>query len=371
MMLEIILKEVREFLRDKTNLFFFMVFPVIMVYLLGNLLSNYDNAEEAIGTLTVHYMIEVSDPADVMAVESFVQNLTDQENIIFEKTGSLDLSMEMAGRDEIDAVVLFTGSPMEIHIYEGMNRIRNRSVNAMMNGFSQINKAVKVLAKNNPMALADAANTGDSGSGFIEQKDLGIKRTMVDYYSITMLTMLSFTSLMIGSICFIGERQDRTIRRLKIAPVSQVKLFLAKILGLMPQAIMQTTLMMVLNTVLFKARYASNLIDNLYLFFMFFLITFAVISIGAVYGLFVNINPMATIFPVIWIMMFLSGTYSKEIFIDGVTQLMPIYQVQEAAFDLALFGNYEKANTVVLVCAVTSIVMLVVGAAEFRRREER
>jgi ABC-2 type transport system permease protein len=103
---------------------------------------------------------------------------------------------------------------------------------------------------------------------------------------------------------------------------------------------------------------------------MFTVLTFAVILVGAVYGLFVNVNPMATIFPVLWIMMFISGTYSKEIFIDGITQAMPIYQIQEAAFDLAIFGNYDKANTVIAVCVIISAVLLVIGAVEFSRREE-
>ena len=193
---------------------------------------------------------------------------------------------------------------------------------------------------------------------------------MVDYYAITMMTMLSFTSIMLGTSCLITERQDKTIRRLKIAPINQVKLFLSKIFGLLPQIILKISILMILSVLFFGANYASNLLDNLYLFLMFTVLTFAVILVGAVYGLFVNVNPMATIFPVLWIMMFISGTYSKEIFIDGITQAMPIYQIQEAAFDLAIFGNYDKANTVIAVCVIISAVLLVIGAVEFSRREE-
>ncbi|HHT87889.1 MAG TPA: ABC transporter permease [Clostridiales bacterium] len=366
-MLEIIMKETKEFLRDKSNVFFFFVFPVLLVFVLGNLLSSLDSAEETIGELRVHYMIEAANPADIMAVEGFVQSITDKSNIIFEITKDLDSSKELAGNDKIAAVILFTESPMEIHIYEGMNRIKNRSVNAIMNGFSQINKAVNVLVKNNPKALSNSMN---DEVNFIRQKDLGIKRTMVDYYAITMMTMLSFTSIMLGTSCLITERQDKTIRRLKIAPINQVKLFLSKIFGLLPQIILQISILMILSVLFFGANYASNLLDNLYLFLMFTVLTFAVILVGAVYGLFVNVNPMATIFPVLWIMMFISGTYSKEIFIDGITQAMPIYQIQEAAFDLAIFGNYDKANTVIAVCVIISAVLLVIGAVEFSRREE-
>ena len=95
-MLEIIMKETKEFLRDKSNVFFFFVFPVLLVFVLGNLLSSLDSAEETIGELRVHYMIEAANPADIMAVEGFVQSITDKSNIIFEITKDLDSSKELA-----------------------------------------------------------------------------------------------------------------------------------------------------------------------------------------------------------------------------------------------------------------------------------
>ncbi|HPU63157.1 MAG TPA: hypothetical protein PK304_03295 [Mobilitalea sp.] len=95
------------------------------------------------------------------------------------------------------------------------------------------------------------------------------------------------------------------------------------------------------------------------------------ISIGAIYGLYIDANPMACILPVLWVMMFLSGTYSKEIIIDGLSQYLPMYQVQEAAFDLTIFGRHQKANTIIIVCLIISLIALVVGALGFSRKEEK
>ncbi len=367
-MIQIIIKEAKDFLRDKSNLFFFMMFPIVLVFLLGNLLSSMDNAEDIIGDVRIHYSIEAEEFADIAAIESFMKGVSDEQNILFEKTEDMNASIERAGKDEITSAILFTSNPMEIHIYEGTDRIKNRTINAMMNGFSQINKAVRIIVKSNPMALV---NMADGESDFIIQKDMGIKRTMLDYYAITMMSMLSLMSIMLGAMCFMGEYQDRTIHRLKIAPINQVKLFLSKIIGLLPQVVLQIVLMMIVSVFIFGAHFASNFLDNLYLFFMFFVVTFAIISIGAVYGLYCRINPMATIMPVNWVMMFVSGTYSKEIFIDGVTQAMPIYQLQEAAFDLAIFGRYERANTIIAACIVITVIMLVIGARSFCRRAMR
>lgn len=364
-MLNIIIKETKDFLRDVSNVFFFLIFPVLLVFLLGNLLSKFDTAEMPIGEVRVHYLIETEGLADIMAIEDFIQGVADEQSIIFEEAENLDASRKMVEANEISSVILFTDDPMEIQIFEGTDRIKNRTINAMMNGFSQMNKAVKVIIQSNPKALMYME---DQEADFIRQKDLKVNRTMLDYYAITMMTMISFMSIMLGAMCFMGESENKTIIRLKIAPMSQVKLFFSKIAGLLPQIVLQLSIMMIFSVFLFKANYASNLFDNLYLFLMFFILTFTVMTVGAVYGLFININPMAILMPINWLMMFISGTYSKEIFIDGVSQAMPIYHVQRAAFDLVIYGRYEKANIIIFICIIISLIMLALGALGFRRR---
>lgn len=367
-MIQIIIKETKDFLRDTSNIFFFLIFPVILVFLLGNLLSPTDNAEEIVGELRIHYVIETEEIADILAIEGYINGVSDDENIIFEKSEDLENSKSLAGNDDIAAVVLFTNSPMKIQIYEGTDRIKNRTINAMMNGFTQVNKAVNVIVKTNPKSLNSLAN---SEADFIEQKDLGVNRSMLDYYAITMICMLAFMSVMLGSMCFMGEYETGTIRRLKIAPISQVKLFFSKILGLIPQVILQISILMITNVFVFDAHYASNIHDNIYLFLFFFIVTFAIISIGAVYGLYIKINPMVVVFPILWITQFFGGTFAKEIFIDGLTQAMPTYQVQEAAFDVAIFGRYQRANTIIAICVIITIVMLILGALSFSRKEKK
>jgi hypothetical protein len=69
-------------------------------------------------------------------------------------------------------------------------------------------------------------------------------------------------------------------------------------------------------------------------------------------------------------MMFFGGTYSKEIYVKGISDAMPVYQVQEAAFDLAVFGNYGRSLSVIAVSLVTMIIALILGAWIFSRKEE-
>lgn len=366
-MIHIIIKETKVFLRDKTNLIFMMLFPMILVFLLGNLLSRMDEADKSIGEIKIQYLNETEDIYQTMMIENFVSSIADNQNIIFEKTSDINAAKQLAGKDEIAAAIKFSGNPLKIEIYEGSNHIKNRTVGAIMNGFVQTNKAITTLIKTVPEALTGGVNPQGE---FIKQKDLGVNRSMLDYYAVTMLTMVSFLSIIVGSMVFLSERQDKTLNRLMIAPMSKLKMFFAKILGLLPQCILQITILMASSVFIFKAHYAANLLDNLYLFLMFFVVTVMMISVGALFGLFIKGSPMVILMPALWTMMFLSGTYSKILYIEGITNRMPIYLIQQAAFDLSVFGRYKKASIVILIGILVTIIMLSIGAFIFSRKEE-
>lgn len=366
-MFNIAIKETKEFLRDKMNLFFFLMFPVILVFLLGNLLSSMDKAEETVGMINIKYLVETENPYQLAAIQSFIRSAGDNKNLTFEETDDLEAAKQLAGEDEITAAVLFRGEPMEIKIYEGSKHIQNRTVGAILNSFAQTNKAVSTVIKTTPEVLTQA---NDQSKEYIKQKDLGVNRTMIDYYAVSMVVMISFMSALIGSGAFVGERDNKTINRLIVAPQSRVIIFLQKILGLVPQVVAQISAIMLISTFVFNANYAADLGSNLYLFLMFFIVTLCMISIGAVIGLLIKANPMVLIMPVLWIMMFFGGTYSKEINIKGLTDAMPMYQIQQAAFDLSVFGRFGKANMVIIICSLVMVIALAFGAFIFSRKEE-
>ncbi|MDF2539138.1 MAG: type transporter [Herbinix sp.] len=367
-MFQITIKETKEFLRDRINLFFFIMFPVVLVFLLGSLLKSMDKAEEAVGEIKLHYLVTTENPVNIMTIEGFIQSIGDNQNLIFEQTENLEASKQLAGNNEITAVIEFTGNPFSINIYEGSNQIANRTVAAIMNGFKQSNKSISAVMKTLPETLQDIDQT--ERSEFILQKDLGVNRTMMDYYAVAMLAMISFMSALVGAGAFVGERQNKTINRLIAAPKNRISLFLQKVFGMIPQVIIQLSVLMLISVFVFKAHYAATLLVNLYLFFMFFMVTLCMISVGAVIGIFIKVNPSAVIMPVLWIMMFLGGTYSKEMYIKGLTDKMPSFQIQQAAFDLAIFERFDKANTVIITCIIIMSIALAIGAFLFSRKEE-
>lgn len=366
-MFNIIVKEVKGFLREKTNLFFFLLFPVLLVFLLGNLLSSTDKAEDAIGGIKLKYQADITNSFQAAAIEQFIKAAGENPNVTFEQTDDLQSAKDEAGKDEITAVIEFFGNPLKINIYEGTNRIKNRTVNAIISGFSANGRAIAAVIKT--ILAADPAAMSQEDSDYIKQKDLGVNRTMLDYYAVTMLAMICLFGVLQGTMVFIGERDNKTINRLYMAPQNRISIFFQKIIGILPGGILQLLIIMLFSVFIFHAHYAVSFQDNLYLFFMFFMVMLACVSVGAVVGLVIKANPMAVIFPPLWFMMFFGGTYSKEMKTD-IMDKMPVYHVQKAAFDLEMFGRYRAANIVILTSLTITVVMLAAGVLIFGRKEE-
>lgn len=366
-MFNIIIKEMKEFLRDKSNLFFYLLFPAMMVFLLGNLLNSMDEAEATVGRIKIQYIVATENPYQLSAIQSFAQTASDKSSISFERADDLNTAKNLAGRDEITAAVIFSGDPLKIQIYEGSDRIQNRAVTALINSFVQNDKTVTAVVQKSPEALN---NLKFSQENNIKQKDLGINRSMLDYYAVSMAAMISFMSMLSGASAFMDERRNKTINRWIIAPQNRVSMFFQKIIGIVPQVALQIAVIMLISVIVFKAHYAVTFTANLYLFFMFLVVTVCMVALGAVIGMLVKVNPTAVIMPVLWIMMFLGGTFSKNVNIKGVTDAMPIYRIQQSAFDLAVFGRFGKANHVILGCGLILAVALAAGAILFYRKEE-
>ncbi len=366
-MLSIVIKEIREVLRDKTTLFFMIAFPIMLVFFLGNLLANLDSSESPIGELKVHYICEDLSVQDNMVISGFIDEINLGEEISFEQSASLSDSDKLVGEDEISAVIVFSGSPMEIKIHEGRSGIQNKTIYAIMTSFVQTNKSISAVINTAPAAIADSLSyEGD----LTRQKDFGHNRTMLDYYGICMVVMLTVNSVLTGAYGFLGERQMKTINRLILSPKSRLSLFVQKIFGLQIQSIMQIVIVMSLSALFFNVHYASSIGANLLLFLLLFMGASAFISIGVLLGLLMKANPTAILMPICWVMLFISGSYSKEIYIEGVTDKMPPNIIQSAAFDLTVFGRTTKALTVIAAAAIICLIFLAISAVIFSRKEE-
>ncbi len=361
----IIIKELKAFFRDKTNLAFMFVFPILLIYLLGNLLTGQDLADSVVGELRIGYMVKTTSPMDAVVIDDFIKGTSDEENTVFIEMSEEEAAKEQVAHNELEGLVIFDDDV--IRIYDGKDPIKNRTISALITGYSNLSKAITVIANTVPDKLL---NMNSKENNFVEEKEFNANRSMLDYYGVAMIVMMVFVGSIIGAGTFSEEIRLKTVNRLIASPVSRTKVFIQKVIGQIPSAILEVVVVMVVSVLFFNVHYAKTVGDNLILFSLFLLSSFTMLIIGIVIGMFIKGNPTMIIMPPLWVMMFVGGTFAKPIHIKGVTENMPVYHLQQAAFDITVFSRTGKAITFMLIEFVIIIIMATIGIIRFNNMKE-
>lgn len=365
-MFSIILNSIRSYFRSGTNIFMTVFFPTVCVFLLGTFLEKIEVSDTAVGKVSIVYSSENGDAFSAAAFDGFVEGLESEnaltaEKVTAEEAKSFDSSVYSA------AVVL---DEFDITVFNGTDRIKNRAVKAMFDSYSNTAAAYMAAAGADPMAVVSAKPSGEK---LVQSKDLGTNRSMMDYYAVTMTVMIMFMgSCISGASSYTEEYDHCTIDRLRISRVSRLKIYFGKIIGHSPMILIQIASVMLSSTLLFGAEYCSTAGGNILLIAMFISVSFAVLAVGVLINLILpKIPAPAVLSPTLWTMMFLSGTFQKNIHVDGLSENLPPYAVQSAAFDLTVFSRSEKAVTVIIVSLAVFAVTVAVGAVKVSFRSKK
>lgn len=355
-MLNVIIKELRGCFRSGSNLFFSILFPSILVFFLGTFLEEIEDSDESIGELNIVYSVDNAAYEAAVPFEKFIDALENKSILTAKKTSSDKL--EIAVSESCSAAVELSGS--DIIIYCGTDAIKNRTVKALFDGYDRTACSYMAVASVDPAALA---NTQMSEESFVKHKDLGASRTMMDYYAVAMTVMIVFMgSCLSGATVYSDEYKSNTIDRLGVSPVRPSAVFLGKIIGSVPLAFIQVVTVMITSTLLFGAHYCNSFSGNLLLAILFIATSLAALSVGVIINLFFPKLPSTLVLmPILWVLMFYSGTFSQDIYIEGFSDKLPMYVIQKAAFDLTLFSRTEKAISVITVSMVIFAVLLIIG----------
>lgn len=363
-MLSVILNEIRSCFRSGTTIFFSILFPSLCTFFLGTLLEGVEVPDTVVGELNVAYCIENGGYlAD--SFEEFILSLNEEEVINAEKITSSELE-NIA--EKYSAAVKLDGS--EITIYNGVNAIQNRTVKALIDGYNQTAGAYMSVAEANPRALNGIELSEES---YVKQHDFGRNRSMMDYYAVAMtVVIIFFGSCISGASTYTAERTENTIIRLNAAPIGKTAVYFGKILGLLPLVLIQVGTVMIVSTLFFGAHFCGTPGGDLLLFAMFICSSLAALAVGVLLNLiFPKLHPWAVLMPIIWVMLFFSGVFQKDIAIEGVSDYFPSRVILNAAFDLTVFSRTDKAVSVAVWSLVIFAALIAVGCiySQFKKSD--
>jgi len=366
-MMTLIKKCFLEIARDIPNLFFMMAFPSLMVIVLGNALVGLDNPETPIESLTVDITVNTSDPAALAAIDSFIEEMTAYEEMDFMRTQDATGSFDRLNAGELDGYVVFD-EPFALVVYEGLDSIKTSAIDIIFQGFSTRYGATMAVVTTNPHLLEQIG--GQPTTSLVASTPAGFNRTMLDYYAVTMIVVIIVMGGSIGGASAVyAGRKDGTLAREAVSPRSCVMLYLHYLVGAVLQNIIQVGTLMLMSTLFFGAHYAATWDANLLLFTALFVAGMAVSAVFLFVGIFIKANPILIVMPLTWVLLFISGSFSKEIDIGLLGAYSPVSLVQNAAFDLTVFGNAQGCVLILLVSCVIVAVATALGVMSFNRKQ--
>lgn len=363
-MLSLIIKQMREYFRSPVNVFMGLLFPVLLVFFLGTMLQGLDIADYDIGEIKLQYSVSEADEQSGKAFAEFLDNI---DMIKAEKNDDSKNALKLTDNGDTDAYIVLKNG--EISLYRGRNDIANRALGSVLNSYIAVSDTYYKIASTDPSLLMNIGNA-DTTKSFVEQEGLGVTRSMLDYYAVSMAVMMIFMShMMMGCTAFKDEEKIFTMSRLYLSPLGRTKLFFGKLIGILPSAVIGNAVIMLISAFAFGARYCDNLAGNLLLFLMLSCCSLATIAVGMLIGVIIKIPAEGVIIPLAWTLLFFSGSFSKNIFMEGFSDKLPPYLIQQSAFRLTLYGESTDAVITIAVCLAVTVVVSLIGAVIFRNKK--
>lgn len=362
-MLSLIIKQMREYFRSPVNVFMGLLFPVLLVFFLGTMLQGLDISDYDIGKIKLQYSVSGADEQSGKAFAEFLDNI---DMIKAEKNNDSENALKLTDSGDTDAYIELKNG--EIVLHKGRNDIVNRALSSVLNSYIAVSDTYYKIASTDPSLLMDI--DADTEKLFVEQEGLGVTRSMLDYYAVSMTVMMIFMShMMMGSTAFKDEEKIFTMSRLYLSPLGRTKLFFGKLIGILPSAVISNAVIMLLSAFVFGARYCDNFIGNLLLFLLFSCCSMAATAVGMLIGIIIKIPAEGVIIPLAWSLLFFSGSFSKEIFLEGFSDKLPPYLIQQSAFRLTLYGESGDTVITMAVCLAVTVFVSLIGAVIFRRKK--
>lgn len=355
--MQIFLAVWRSFYRQKSNLFFVVVFPSILVFILGTLLEQWNISEYDIPKMCVAYVAA----EDYPAFEQFLAEMEREELFTVDRVETKEEALGQL-EEHYTAVLVYEAEESRIDFYQSSEGVTGMTLHTILEGYAALEEAAILSLQNGVVPGIP------SDSNYIVPKNLGVERSMLDYYAVCMLVMILFMGGgMSAGMSFYEYRKNGLFLRMAQTPIGKIKAFFMMVLGNLPMIALEIGSVMICSVAVFGAHYCGNLLDNLALILFFAIAGGAVVSFSAIAGLALRINPTGLMLPVSWVLLFFSGSFAR-IKMGNIQQYMPPWQIQEAAFDLTLFGNYGRILQVGGVCLLCSILFCVAGAAVFHKK---
>ncbi|MEH7585566.1 ABC transporter permease [Priestia aryabhattai] len=361
----IALKEMKSDLRDKRAFIFMILFPLALVLILGTALSQAFNNDMTIDDSYVLYKMDTSNEASA-AFEQFAAH-AEKSGIHFKA-----LKKDQDGKKEVKEqrytayVEVKDGG---IHLYGNEeNSIEFNMVQGMLSTFVDKYNVAMEVAKVNPQQVENLLRA--SKHDYIQETSLHSQKqpNSIDYYAISMTTMIVLYGSISASYLIRGERMRNTANRLVAAPIKTAEIFVGKILGTVLVHTICVLVVIMSTKYFFDANWGNHLL--LVLVMLVSQILFAIsFGLGVSYLTKTEAAARAIIMVVIQVSCIVGGTYFQNGSGEGFVNVSPLTWMNNGLIKLIYTNDIGASLSVIGLNVGFSILFLGIAIVLLRKRE--
>lgn len=360
--IDIAMKELRLYLREKEFYIMMILFPIALIFVLGTALGGNSGETNVFGCRAVYYS---SDQGQLSTSFQHFNESLDKEMLVINKVDDIEKGMKEIEYGEAAAFIIIDNKNNSIEVLKNSAYdFEGNFVEGMIRAFSE---KLELMIYTKGREISQETFTTSKG---LDGKD---DARAIDYYGITMLTMILtyLISYMTSSVVF--EKRRGTQKRINAAGVSGIKLYFGYLIAGIVLAAVQITSIMGVAIYGFKVNYGDN-----------FGYTIAIIAIQAVLmisiGLYIGVTadhkkPLGNMTNmIIPLMVFLGGGYFPLSnmgleFLEKVAYISPIKWINTSLFNSIYGSGSQELMKVAIVGALGTVILMILTAMKFSKKE--
>jgi len=361
----VFVKEIKQNLRNVRAMSYLVLFPIILILVLGTALSGAFDQSIAFKDINVLYS-NSNDGALAQAFNGFITK-GGEMGFVFSKAQSLQEAEDQVKNADYTCFINVSDNGLEI--YENDKEAFKASlVEGVLNSFIQRYKALSQIVLVNPSVAMKIMND-QSNRNFVKLSTIGDERqpTAMDYYAVTMLTLIILYSSLTGAHAIKDEKTSKTMNRLLCAPVKKYEVLTGKILGSLVITSLQVGVVILITKFVLKTYWGNHL--GVVLLLLASEVAMAV-SLGIGVAFLVK-NERGILNTLIPLMAFFGGSYmpvenfGKSLLL--VANFSPVRWVNKAIFAVIYSNDYSSVAKAISINLCLAAIFVVIASLSFRK----
>lgn len=366
----IMLKDLKHNFRNKRALMMMVLFPIVLMSVLGLCLSGAFEGNKINFNTKIVYSISGNGSLEKPFMD-FSNSLKDM-GILFIKSNSEKEALDGVKNTEYSAYVKIDETEKKFTLYKNDKFDFSASlIESALKSFVQRYNVLYEISKVNPSSL-NAIGNSSTKKTFINTIGLDKKRAprAKDYYAITMLTLIIMYGSMSSSSAIINERIRKTYSRVIGTPVRRYEYFVGKLFGSVLVTTLQILLVVLFSKYILKAYLGENLVVYGIIIFSEIIMS---VSIGQGIAYIIKNDSVVhgLLNAIIPIMVLLGGGYFPlEQFgsniLSAAAKISPIKWVNDSILNVIYDGDYSKVIPAVVINLSIAFVFIILASKKYQ-----